>query len=192
MLANSPYTTRSPMLILRDAILQSSTFTEEQVNFYNDRFDIPADQSVQVVISFLGSKVFSNRSKTDDLNNEFTDIADVNCKEMYDVTIYSASRDALFRKEELLFALASQYMQQLCEVYGVKFGPLPTSFIDTCEVEGSTRLYRYSITVSVLTWYHKESAFDYYDTFNARVITDSGLEKLFVQPTTDPDPLGGA
>lgn len=169
---NSPNTTRSPILCLRDILIQEMTLDPSRVNLYNQKFKLPTDEDLFIVIAHTASKAY--RVKNDaTVNSNFYDCQYLNVHEIYDISILSRSDEAYFRKEEVLMALASQYAQQVQEQYAFQIARIPSGFNDVSEVEGAARLYRYVISVPVLAWYSKQRTQNYYDTFNGAVSTES-------------------
>ena len=195
-LVSSPNTIKSPIAVLRDIIVHEMGLDGERVNIYNQKFKIPPDDEIFVVLSFIGAKPFRVRNTTSGSGNSMQESQTLNVHEIYEINILSRNESAMFRKEEILFALVSQYAEQQQELNNFKIFRMPASFNDVSEVEAAARLYRFSINIVVFAWYTKTpkviASNDYYDKFNGVVYTDYLIYNsvynsvAFVQPVPTP------
>tara|TARA_R110000751_G_scaffold299695_4_gene411068 strand:- start:13871 stop:14512 length:642 start_codon:yes stop_codon:yes gene_type:complete len=95
------------------------------------------------------------------------ELQSINALETYTINIASRNDDARKRKEEIIFSLLSNDAADAQELNHFKISSLPTSFLNISEVEGSTMLNRFAITINILAWYRLTNASpSYYDTFS--------------------------
>ncbi len=178
----NPY--NSPVQLLRLILLNQMSLQEARVNIYNQKWDIPTDDKIFISVGFMASKVYASRNENYVLEGVYKSRQLLNVQEIWDINIFSRSTEALFRKEEVVMALTSQYAQQIQEKYNFSIGRIPASFNDLSDLEGSARIYRFGINVPVLAWYKKEKTADYFDSFSAEVYTEYAPVIAFEQPTT--------
>ena len=143
-----------------------------QVMLYNQKWDIPSDERLYVVVAQAGQKVFGVQNLT------FPSVVDVtgtsllmesvscNVQEQWLVYIFSKGPAARLRVAELAMALSSVQSQQLQEQYSMKFATLPDSTLDMSHEEGMARIFQFGIRFSTLRAYEKTRVIDYFDKFN--------------------------
>ena len=173
---------------VRDILIHEMDLDEKRVNIFNQKFDIPTDDGMFIVLECLPSKIISNRDRQvqDLATGEYQEIQDLNIQEQIVIGIFSKTLEAMRRKEDVLLALNSVYSQQIQErgsFHIRRISPIQ----DLTVLESAARLYRYDIPVMMLTWHQKIKKIDYYDSFKVEVkADDSGIDKKFDQPVTDP------
>lgn len=142
--------------------------TTNQVVVYNQKWKIPPDDRIYITVAAIGpQRPYGATAETRlsaDAKQLLEDVA-IPTREMIGVDIYSRSQDAVNRKEEILMALASTAMQQLCEQYAMKAARIPLTFVDLSAIEGVARLNRFHLAFAVLRTRMKTSVIESYDTF---------------------------
>lgn len=166
-----------PIKVCATILKASLGLKDDQVILYNQKFDIPPDDRLYLVLSVMGVKTFGANTgyENDPVSGELHEVQSVNRQEMFSVLLYSWSSDARTRNWEVPVALVSTLSQQLQEANSISISKVPTAMIDVSEVEGTKRLNRYSLTFNVLAAYTKRQPVDYFDQFNIppEVITNS-------------------
>ena len=170
---------QSTIALLRNVIMSEMELEDEQIAIYNQSWLLPKDDGVHVAVQFLGAMPFSSRSWVDSTGG--IEVQDLNMSEMYQIKIMSRNEDALFRKHEVLWALASQYGQQVQEANSFRIAPISHGFSDVSEVEGVARINVFVITVEVMAWYQKTKVAKFYDSFSFEERTDVMPAKTFTQ-----------
>ena len=173
---------QSTIALLRNIIMSELELQDDQIAIYNQSWVLPADSGLHVVVQFLGAIPFSSRSWVDPTGQ--TEVQDLNMSEMYQIKILSRNDEALFRKHEILWALCSQYGQQVQEANSFRVAPISHGFSDVSEVEGVARINVFVITVEVLAWYQKTKAAKFYDSYELQTRTDAMPAKTAVQNVT--------
>lgn len=149
-------------------IIQSELDLENDVVIYNQEFPIPKTDGLFVALSILGDKVFGVSTKHQSVEEEEGGLIEhqtINVQEIYQILAYSKDGSARRRRHEIPMALKSDGAQQVMEKYAFKIGYVPTSFVDVSEVQGTSRINRYALTVNVLCAYSRERRVEYYDQF---------------------------
>lgn len=144
--------------------------TTEQVVVYNQKWKIPNDDRLYITVSSIGPNksygaTVAQADGPDKQNPALIETVAVATREMIAIDIYSRGQGAVDRKEEILMALASSPMQQLCEEYAIKVARIPLTFADLSGIEGVARLNRFHLAFAVLRTRTKSTAIVYYDQF---------------------------
>ena len=172
MILNPPDST---LVLLAGLLQQQLGLANNRVYLYNQKWNIPPDDGLFIVVNFTGEKVFSSTYQT--VNNPVTGNLDetktTNVRETYTVNLFSRNAEAVQRKHEITFAVHSTAAQQLAEKYSLQFAPVPTFVTDTSSLEASAELNRTSITLQILRAYSQTNTCQFYDTFSeAALITN--------------------
>jgi len=140
---------------------------KERVVNYNQKWLMPEDDGLYLVVRFLWSKPFGSKlSYTGTVAaGDYTEIVSTNTQEHYALEIQSASTEARARKLDLLLALTSTQSVQAQEDNQIKFANLPTRVQDTSYSDGAARINRFSVEVNVLRAYKVTRKVEYYDKF---------------------------
>jgi len=140
----------------------------DQVVVYNQKWKIPADDRLYITVASLGpEKQYGATVDLHDSADESALVEDIAIasQEMIGIDIYSRSQEAIQRKEEVMMALASTAMQQLCEQWAIKVARIPLTFVDTSGLEATARLNRFHLAFAVLRTRTRSSVVQFYDTF---------------------------
>ncbi len=174
--------------LLRDIVKQEMNLKDDRINIYNQKFDIPDDDGLQVFIEYKYSKPYANRNYAKIVDGNYQEVQSLNTQEQIIVGVYSRNLDALNRKEEVVMALLSTYSQQTQEKNSFQIARI-APIQDLSFVEGAGILYRFDIAVTVLAWYEKVKTQVPYDSFDVTVRVNDGQPDLtaeFEQPLVDP------
>lgn len=174
--------------LVREIIKHELDIEDERINIYNQKWKIPPDDELFVVLEYRGTpKIISSRNYYSEVND--TESQDLNTQESIIIGLFSRNLEAIQRKEEAVMALYSIYSQQIQEANSFKI-MRGASIEDLSDLEGAARLYRFDIPIIVFAWYHKTKASEYYDSFDAQVLVDEGEEEAeeinFDQPVESP------
>jgi hypothetical protein len=149
--------------LLAGLIQSEMRLKSDQVILYNQKFDIPPKQGVNVSVALVSSKVFGTSSRhEEDPVFGLVNSQSINTQETLTITIYSRDSSARERRYDLLFALTGDAAQQVQEKNSFRIGYVPSDFLDISVAEGSSRLNRYALTIKVLFAYQKTQATEYF------------------------------
>lgn len=156
-----------PVKVLANIIRIEMRLKNDQVLLDNQRFEIPADNRLYLSIALTGTRAFGNKNKhvNDPVSNVLTLVQSVNRQETYSVLLYSKGPEARTRNWEVVAALNSDTSQSWQESNAMKIATLPSSMVYVPELEGTARLFRYSLLVNALVAYEKKSSPPFFDTF---------------------------
>ncbi len=154
--------------VIADVIQAEMELPNNRVYLYNQKWVIPPDQNLFVVVGFISAKPFGVRGgyANDPITNELVEVQSLNQQETYSIDVISRDSSARQRKQEVILALNSTRMQQAMEQYNFKIGNLPTSFLDVSAVEAAALLNRYRLAFNALVIYRKTKSTEYYDSFS--------------------------
>lgn len=154
-------------------IRQGLGLAEDQVILANERFRMPGDQRLYVMVQLLGAKLFGSKAQyeNDPNTSGLSEVRGCNVQEIHQVMAYSLGGAARQRYWEIPVALSGNLAQQRMERYSFRIGQLPTSMTEVSLQDGAGRLNRYSMTFQVLGAYRTQLAVDYFDTFRSPLLT---------------------
>lgn len=166
--------------IVKDILQEEMGLDDAHCLLGNQKWDIPADKKLFVVVFDLSPRVFgaANVLDTDEssttVNQEIQQLTAV-----HDVLveIMSYDNDARLRKEEVVLALQSFFAQQLMGQYRVQIGRAQAP-VDASDTEVTGRLFKYVVHVNVTCLHQKIKAppgAGYYDKFNGAVVDGTAL-----------------
>ncbi len=157
-----------PLKVLANIIRIEMRLKNDQVLIDNQKFEIPNDNRMYLSVSLAGFKTFGSKNKH--VNNPVTGLLDltqtINRQETYSILLYSKGPDARTRNWEVVAALNSDTSQSWQETNSMKIATLPASMVSVPELEGTSRLFRYSLLVNALVAYEKKSSPPFFDQFS--------------------------
>lgn len=144
-----------------------------QLWIYNNKINIPNDEKLYVVVSFLsekilGTNVYYERNADDGLN----EVTTLNTLASINIDILSRGTAARDKKAEILMALFGTYSQQIQQANSFQIGRNGFNITNVSEAEGAAIPYRYNLTFNVTYATCKTKAVDYYDTFTKDIKTN--------------------
>lgn len=141
-----------------------------QVWIYNNKINIPSDNKLYVIVSFLNEKIIGNNvSYETNENGTLNEISKVNSLSSITIDILSRSTLARDKKSEILMALYSTYSQQIQSLNGFQIARNGFNITNVSEAEGAAIPYRYNLTFNVTYATSKTKAVDYYDEFTKEI-----------------------
>ncbi len=153
-------------------ILQSELgLASDHIYFWDQKIFQPKDSSLYLAISVERVKPFANVNEFDGVNlisNQYLSVMAT-----LGVDIISRSNEALYRKEEVLLALNSNYSRFQQNANSFLIGQLPagSDFINLSTIDGAAIPYRFRISVNIQYAYTKTQAVPYFDTFAQPEVT---------------------
>ena len=158
---------RDPAKVLCDIIQAELELTNEQVLVYNQKFNIPTQPGLYVVVRYVSGRAYGGGSIITGTEGvtAMTETQQLLMNAIYQIDLMSADESARMRKEEVLMALQSLFAQQQCELYQMNIARLPQNFIDASDIEGTARLTRFTATIVVNSIYEKTKSAPFFDTF---------------------------
>lgn len=176
--------------LIRNIVMTEMIIPFNRIILYNQDWVLPPDDNLWAIVSFRGSKLYSNNNKTyiDD-NDDFVEEQCITTQEQIAVTLMSYNLQALQRKEEVPMSLVSIYSQQVQNRESFKIAPI-VSIVDLSDIEGGKINYRFDILITVLSWYTKTKKVLYYENFPTKITVNGGLQDMTAQfnPAVRPTP----
>lgn len=167
------------IFLLRDILIHELGLDENRIQIWNQKLNIPPDEKLFVALSYMMGKVYHSKAAERALDDgSMVEDQLANVQEMIDVNVMSRGTEALFRKEEVVMALASKYSQQVQAAHGFRIASLPNAFRDNSEIEASARMTRFTFTLVIFAWYKKTTAIEHYDTFKVEVDTEKAADHV--------------
>jgi hypothetical protein len=162
-----------PVEALLLQIIQSELgLANGRVWLWNQKVDEPKDEDLYIVGRVMSCRPFANRLDYD-YSSGVDAMQSVSMKSTLSIDIKSRGTEALYRKEEVVMALASQYAEQQQALNSFKIGKVPMDMPNIGEIDGSAIPYRFNITVNLLYSVSKTKAVGYFDDFqDVSVVTD--------------------
>lgn len=142
----------------------------EHIYIYNNKWFIPEDKGLCVVVGCQNIQVLSNNCYYEDINNNFQEVLENKNRADISINIFSYNNDALYRKEEILMALNSTNSVNIQDKNGFKIFRLPNAFNNASEQDGTKILNRYIINFSVLYNTTMVNNVNYYNNYNNKNI----------------------
>lgn len=178
--------------LLVEIITQEMSMPVNSVWLRDQNRMIPNDNGLYIIAGIVGAFTMANETRMKEVpiedGVEVHQISEIQQQENIQIDIISKSNDAIFRNWEVIAALQSFYSQQIQEKYNFKIFRIPRSFINLSSGEGGSIINRYSITVSAMVWYRKDTILtsplgDYYDDFRTRVDDEKtiGTDKPLIE-----------
>lgn len=131
---------------------------------YNSEVFMPKDTGLFIVLYIANRRVIGNNMRYKPTENGLQTVQKMNVQENIVIACISKDTSARDRAQEVLFALNSDYAQQLQEKYHMHFSTTG-EMIDMSELEGTAMINRTDIRISVLKGYDKVENVEFYDKF---------------------------
>ena len=116
--------------VVADILQAELSLKNDRVFLYNQKWNIPPDQDLFVVVGFQSAKPFGVKSQyeNDPVSGDLVEVQSVNQQETYTIDLISRDHSARMRKQEVILALNSTAAQQAQEQYSFKIANLPHDF----------------------------------------------------------------
>ena len=141
--------------IICNIIKAQMSLAADQVVIYNEKFIIPNDSRLYVMVGVLNEKMFSNNSSGDEVS--------MNVLQTLTLDVFSRGNSAFSRKEEVVMALHSQYSKNKQTESSFYIGRIPSGFSNVSYEEGISILNRFNISINIGYHVKKKFNFNYYD-----------------------------
>lgn len=153
--------------VVADVIQSEMGLGNDRVYLYNQKWRIPPDEGLFVIVGFMGARAFGAKTEyeNDPITNELVEVQSVNQQEMYTIDLMSRDSSARVRKQEVILALNSTLCQQMMEQYNFKIANLPATFNDVSALEATAILNRYQLAFNTLVVYRKVKSVQFFDSF---------------------------
>lgn len=161
--------------IVADILGDEMTLDQEHCLLGNQKWDIPADQELFLVVFDQAAPAIgaANYLDTDEASATFgKEIQQSTVLHDVRVEMMSFDASARLRKEEPGLALASIFAQQQAEKYGIQIGRAQTP-VDASETELTGRLQKFVMHVNVTALHMKVKTpptADYFNKFNGATV----------------------
>ncbi len=120
---------------------------------------------LQIGIQSIGSRIISSQDSYKTINGKYTEVKELIIADNIQIDIKSRNNDARVRRFEVIAALESVFSKQMQEKHECRIFEIPQSFTNTNEAEGSSQIYRYTLTIAAQYKKTYTNVVDYYDTF---------------------------
>lgn len=161
-----------PIGLLGDIIMKEMGLPQDQVSFYNQKFNITKDTKIYISVGELSAKPYANNinyDRTTGLEESVT----TKFRSLAYVEVYGYSNLVFMRKGEAVSSLVSTYSEQQQEANSFKIGKIPQQFNNISKEDGPGIPYRFNITVAVSYSITKTKSVPYFDTFEDNEINTS-------------------
>lgn len=135
------------------------------VMFYNQKYNIPNDDKMHVLMRVLNPVLFGNKNQMDSSGAGVNSVQSINAADLISLDIYSRSDTILFFKNRIAMALNSNYAKQQFASNGFFVSKLPSAFVNLSYQEGAAMLYRFNGTFTLKYFQTMTKAVNYFDQF---------------------------
>lgn len=153
--------------------MSSNGDTIPSVIIYSQNIKLFNTDKLQITVRTVSQNVWSNRNYTKQVNENFTEIQDLNESRLMQIDVYSRNNDARDRFWEVQTALNSIYAQQQMDLYNFKLSNM-TKAQNISGIDGSADINRFTITFTALTHQQKVKTVNYYDKFTSKYYDEDG------------------
>lgn len=163
-------------------ILQTQMgLAEDRVYLWNQKILEPKDNGIYIPVKMLWAKPFGNTKSYDSSGPGVDEVQTTFMQATMSIDIISRGMEALYRKEEVLMAIQSDYSEQIQEANAFSLAILPTSFINLAQLDGTAIPYRFNLSVVMTYKQTKQQATDYFNDFSAL--------NIYTDPETPNEPV---
>lgn len=162
---------------------------ESQVILARQKFEIPPDSSLLVVLSLEEPKYIGNNVKTiNDPALGMRDVQYVTLRDLVQIDILAmtnpktGANEARDKRNQVMLALNSSLCEQTQEMLQYSLARNPISFANTSALEATQFLERYTATLAVTYSEEAEQFPTYFDSFNAEFKIDNEQEFTSAPP----------
>lgn len=153
--------------------MSSNGDTIPSVIIYSQNIKLFNTDKLQITVRTVSQNVWSNRNYTKQVDENFTEIQDLNESRLMQIDVYSRNNDARDRFWEVQTALNSIYAQQQMDLYNFKLSNI-TKAQNISGIDGSADINRFTITFTALTHQQKVKTVNYYDKFTSEYYNEDG------------------
>ncbi len=161
---------RHPIQLFCDVIQKYMGLSSDQIYIYNQKWDIPSDSRLYIAVGVMYSKPFAS-GKVYDTASGFEETIRVTTQTQLKLDLLSRGMDALFRQDEVVMALKSDYSKRQQGLNGFMICNLPGQFNDLSGEEGASMLTRFNATANIQFSRIKKNQSEYFDNFSEVQVT---------------------
>lgn len=162
----------SPLLLFCEIIQREMGLSPGRVYLWDQKLFQPKDDGLYIAVGVLTSEPFANINKSVG-GSGLDEVLTANIKSTLSIDVISRGPAALYKKDELVLALNSNYSQSQQEINSFYIGKLTPRFLNLSPVDGAAIPYRFNVTVNIQYFIKKTKGIPYFDTFEKTVTTDS-------------------
>ena len=145
---------QTAMDLIRLILIDQMKMQQDRVNIYDNKWKIPTYDDMFITVEYRNGKTIANRNIFDGTQDPTVEYQELNMLESIVVGVFSRNNEAMYRKEEVLMSIRSQFSQFMQEKYAFKIARAG-NIQDLSAVEGAAMLKRYDIELSVYAWYER-------------------------------------
>lgn len=162
-----------PLLLFCEVIQRELGLANGRVYLYNQKIMQPTDDGLYVAVGILTCKPFGNTNRPFTGGDGVQADQSVNMLAQLELNVISRSTAALFRKEEVIMALASTYAIQQQQRNSFNIGRIPPGgqFVNLSAIDGAAIPYRFNISVNLQYFARKVKEDSYFDQFSDVAVT---------------------
>jgi hypothetical protein len=161
--------------IVCDILKTGLGLDDEHIWIYNQRRDIPTGDGIFVTVGVQSIVPYGNNRRSVATSGGMAEEVSQQFQETLSINVFSHDNAAAMRLGEVLGALNSTYSAQRQAAESFQLAAVPTSINDTSFLEGTSILYRFSITVRAIRAYSTQGAIEYFDTFpDLKIFSEKG------------------
>ena len=154
-----------PLKLFMEILQRELSLPADRVILFNQKIEQPKDAGIYIAVSVLNSKVFGNTNRPTESGGIFISEQYISVADTIGVDIFSVDNSALFRKEDVLLALGSNYAERQQNTNSFQISKIPRGLANISGVDGTHIPYRFHFDLVIQYAYKKSSNIDYYDTF---------------------------
>lgn len=165
--ASLPISVLTPLRLVCSIIETELGLNNGQVYIYNQKFNIPKDNSLRVAVGVISMKPFSNINRSEDNGaGGLRQVQVTNIKALLSIDIFSKGTIALERKEEVVMSLNGNYSKRVQEANSFAIASLPMTFVNLSAIDGVEIPYQYNLSINMQYSVKKISNIEHFETFN--------------------------
>ncbi len=155
--------TREPIKCVMDVIKEFMSLDDEHCYLYNNKWIIPRDKSLFIVLGIMSLSPIGNTLKYYKYPDSMKAVTTTAIRGLYSLNIFSYDTSARARQVEVIAALNSDIAIRSQEVNSYSISTHTMSFRDISDLEESKRLNRYVAEFSIIYGETYEKDAPYYD-----------------------------
>lgn len=162
-----------PVHLLMEILWNQLSIPSNRVYLFDQKIFQFSDSGLYIAVSVLRNKVFGNTRSFDGSLTNSNELQSINIQSTLGIDIMSRSTDALFRKEEVIMALNSDYAESQQEANSFLIGKIPpgAEFTNLSNIDGAAIPYRFHIGCNLQYFVRKTVAVPSYGTFQTVAVT---------------------
>ena len=154
----------STLDLIKGIIDKQMNMPKGRVWAYNGTQDLPQDNNLFIILSFMETSPYSNITRYKNTENGLQEVQTVNVAEDILISLISRSTEARDRRYEVSMALKSAYAQYIQEINHFHISTI-NIIRDGSFLEATSRLNRFDVQCRVIRAYEKVQDVDYYNKY---------------------------